>query len=162
MYGISIWENLIEGKKERRGNRVLEGDPRFSLVILVGEDTEQQPEEPRVVDTEHDPPDHRRRSSPWPRVVVVVIPIVHLVPQGERDMAKQAMSKGEQKKTTNNWPQKKKNRSDNKRLTGIFSWRDKRISSVRDCAQVEDNYIPISTTTQSGNFLENDEKIQSK
>lgn len=30
-------------------------DPRLSFVILVGEEAEEEPEEPGVVDTEHDP-----------------------------------------------------------------------------------------------------------
>lgn len=51
-------------------------------MIFVGEDSEQQPGEPRVVNAQHDPPGHPH-SSGRPRVAVVLIPVVHLVPQGE-------------------------------------------------------------------------------
>lgn len=33
-------------------------DPRFSFVVLVREDTAEEPEEPRVIDPQHNPISH--------------------------------------------------------------------------------------------------------
>lgn len=83
----SLQELIVLARDLRGGNRALERDPRLSLVIFIGGNTRKQPEEPRVIDTQHEPPDHLH-GGPGPRTVVVVIPIVHLVPRGEMRQSK--------------------------------------------------------------------------